>query len=156
VIFYLQASDVFSLGCLFYYVLSEGKHPFGYGVQCLINLASGLNQIYYNDFKHTLVGNLGIIYQMITSDPDVRPSANVLLSHHIFWSNEKVHRYLQQVDASIKTHKEQGKMCLETLNTQPLYLSEINGGEKTLTSDWTSKLCLPLKTYISKCQLQSQ
>lgn len=40
-IFQMCAVDIFSLGCVFYYVISGGKHPFGDSLRRQANILSG-------------------------------------------------------------------------------------------------------------------
>ena len=45
--------DVFSMGCLFYYVLSGGEHPFGPTHQRQGNIEAGMSKL-------TKLGNQGL------------------------------------------------------------------------------------------------
>ncbi|CAL8147353.1 unnamed protein product [Orchesella dallaii] len=145
---YKTVSDIFSLGCIFYYVLTDGQHPFGYGIHRLLNLANGVHQIATKDLKHGRLGNLGIIVQMLSLDPNERPSANALLNHPMFWSNEKVLRFLSQASITINNaEKSKKEPCLDTLNKQPIYLSEIIKGTTAAVPNWVSQLCPTLQNY---------
>ncbi|CAL8136290.1 unnamed protein product [Orchesella dallaii] len=63
-------SDVFALGCIFYYVLSDGK--------------TNLNR---EDVKYSSADSVNIIEKMISNDPDTRPTCKCLVSCTALWSN---------------------------------------------------------------------
>jgi serine/threonine-protein kinase/endoribonuclease IRE1 len=85
-----KAIDIFSLGCVFFYVLSQGGHPFGDRYEREINIIHS---------KHNLdallsLGDYGpeaidLVSSMITKDPKRRPDATSVMTHPFFWSAEK-------------------------------------------------------------------
>ena len=87
-----QKVDIFSLGCVFYYLMSKGEHPFGQRLERDINILSGkfnlkdinreLVQERFEEFEH-------MISMMIKSDPKLRSKASKLINHVFFWSNDK-------------------------------------------------------------------
>ncbi|RHZ90011.1 hypothetical protein Glove_9g149 [Diversispora epigaea] len=94
-----KAIDIFSAGCLFYYVLSGGDHPFGDRYSREINILKGV----YELNKLDGVGEEGImardlIERMIERDPKKRPKTGTVMTHPYFWSPSKRLGFLQ--DAS--------------------------------------------------------
>ncbi|CAI2164694.1 7508_t:CDS:2 [Funneliformis geosporum] len=94
-----KAIDIFSTGCLFYYVLSGGDHPFGDRYSREINILKGV----YELTKLEGMGEEGIeakdlIMRMIERDPKKRPKAETIMLHPYFWSPSKRLGFLQ--DAS--------------------------------------------------------
>ncbi|EXX69988.1 Ire1p [Rhizophagus irregularis DAOM 197198w] len=94
-----KAIDIFSAGCLFYYVLSGGDHPFGDRYSREINILKGV----YELSKLDGMGEEGIeakdlIMRMIERDPKKRPKAEIVMLHPYFWSPSKRLGFLQ--DAS--------------------------------------------------------
>ncbi|GFO02319.1 serine/threonine-protein kinase/endoribonuclease ire1 [Plakobranchus ocellatus] len=88
------AVDIFSMGCLFYYVLTEGRHPFGESLRRQANILCGdYNFKYLPGDEHYVSRKL--IERMIAFDPDKRPSAQVILEHPFFWSTEKQLAFFQ-------------------------------------------------------------
>ncbi|XP_051940665.1 serine/threonine-protein kinase/endoribonuclease IRE1 isoform X2 [Hippocampus zosterae] len=84
------AVDIFSAGCVFYYVVSRGQHPFGETLMRQMNILSGkysLSQLM--DTIHEDVVAEDLIKQMISADPESRPSSARVLKHPFFWSPEK-------------------------------------------------------------------
>ena len=87
-----RAIDIFSLGLVFYYVLSQGFHPFDCGDRYMreVNIRKGS----YNLDKLEALGDSGeeatdLIETMIRANPRERPSAEEVMSHPFFWDNER-------------------------------------------------------------------
>ncbi|CAG8580868.1 18120_t:CDS:2, partial [Acaulospora morrowiae] len=94
-----KAIDIFSAGCLFYYVLSGGDHPFGDRYSREVNILKGV----YDLNKLDGIGEDGVeardlIERMIERDPKKRPRAETVMIHPYFWSPSKRLGFLQ--DAS--------------------------------------------------------
>ncbi|CAG8443857.1 10853_t:CDS:2 [Ambispora leptoticha] len=94
-----KAIDIFSAGCLFYYVLSNGEHPFGDRYSREVNILKGV----YELNKLDNMGEEGVeardlIERMIERDPKKRPRASTVMIHPYFWSPAKRLSFLQ--DAS--------------------------------------------------------
>ena len=84
------AVDVFSLGCVYYYVLSKGFHPFGVSFRRQANILS-------RDYKLDKLTNStakNVIEKMIAHEAKDRPNANSLIRHPVFWSKERILTFL--------------------------------------------------------------
>ncbi|AAS52213.2 ADR293Cp [Eremothecium gossypii ATCC 10895] len=96
-----RAIDIFSLGCVFYYVLSKGKHPFGDRFVREGNILKGeysledLNKTLRD--RSTVLEAKNLIEQMIQYDPLKRPTAHLLLRHPLFWPVPKKLEFLLKV-----------------------------------------------------------
>ncbi|ORX44369.1 hypothetical protein BCR36DRAFT_301873 [Piromyces finnis] len=89
-----KAIDIFSAGCVFFYVLTNGQHPFGdnyYREANIINNKYNLN----NDFDINIEAK-DLIEHMIQSDYRKRPSAKAIMSHPYFWSSQQRLNFLQE------------------------------------------------------------
>ncbi|CAO3590507.1 unnamed protein product [Absidia cylindrospora] len=101
-----RAIDIFSAGCIFYYVLSNGDHPFG-------NRFGRESNILKGDYDITKLEDMGedgmeamdLIDSMINTNPRSRPTADKVLAHPFFWSTSKRLSFLQ--DASDRFEVEQ-------------------------------------------------
>ena len=91
-----QEGDIFSLGCLFYYVISSGGHPFGcYPKHRKIFITYHLYELgcyqlgncNLDDVQILQIRNL--ISMMIHYDPKKRPTCSEVLKHPFFSGNKK-------------------------------------------------------------------
>ena len=80
-----KAIDIFSAGCVFYYIQSGGGHPFGDRLVRDSNIISGKVDLSRlgEDCDSFLLGDL--ILKMIDRKPERRPSARSILNHPFFW-----------------------------------------------------------------------
>uniref|UniRef100_A0A915I2M0 non-specific serine/threonine protein kinase n=1 Tax=Romanomermis culicivorax TaxID=13658 RepID=A0A915I2M0_ROMCU len=91
------AVDIFSLGCVFYYVLSKGKHPFGDSFRRQGNIAAGVYDL--TDVKHERPETCRhLIRLMIEFSPSQRPCVKVVLKHPMFWANSRILTFFQSAD----------------------------------------------------------
>jgi serine/threonine-protein kinase/endoribonuclease IRE1 len=95
-----RAIDIFSLGCVFYYVLTNGNHPFDKdGIYMReANIVKGL----YNIDDLQSLGDYqweakDLIKSMLAHNPRDRPDATTVLNHPFFWSAEDRLDFLCQV-----------------------------------------------------------
>lgn len=94
-----RAVDIFALGCLAYYVLSNGDHPFGSRFEREMNIIRKRVDLSRLDG----LGEEGheaqdLVLKMVSHDPRQRPSAAEVLTHPYFWDPNKRLNFLQ--DAS--------------------------------------------------------
>ncbi len=88
--------DIFVLGCLFYYVFTNGKHPFGRSEHRREFVKFNLYHLEeLNVVCKEAVWLETIIRKMIHYDPNRRPLISQLeLRHSIFWSDQDIAEYL--------------------------------------------------------------
>ncbi|XP_077380691.1 serine/threonine-protein kinase/endoribonuclease IRE1 isoform X1 [Festucalex cinctus] len=97
------AVDIFSAGCVFYYVVSGGKHPFGETLMRQMNILSGEYSLtQFMDTLHEDVVAEDLIKQMISAEAESRPSSARVLKHPYFWSPEKQLLFFQDVSDRIE------------------------------------------------------
>ncbi|KAF6844610.1 Serine/threonine-protein kinase ppk4 [Colletotrichum musicola] len=87
-----RSIDIFSLGLVFFYVLTNGLHPFDCGDRYMreVNIRKG-------NFNLTPLESLGdvapeakdLIKQMLSADPKQRPTAREVMAHPFFWPAKK-------------------------------------------------------------------
>jgi serine/threonine-protein kinase/endoribonuclease IRE1 len=88
------ALDVWGFGCLTYFVLSKGFHPFGSRVHREANiLANKINLVRVTDPVA-----LHLISKCLQSEAQKRPSMMEVLQHPLFWDKHK--RLLFLLDVS--------------------------------------------------------
>ena len=98
-----KAVDIFSLGCVFYYVMTSGNHPFGSLLstedrqQNITDDNSSLCDLKEccDDFQFALAEDL--IGQMIKSNFSKRPVASDVVKHPLFWSNSEMVKFYHRI-----------------------------------------------------------
>ena len=98
------AVDIFSLGCVLFYVLTRsGGHPFGSLEDSMelqeniLNNRLSLDSLveFLGEFEGGLAKDL--ICSMTQSDSSRRPTAYEVLKHPLFWRPEKIQKFYQHV-----------------------------------------------------------
>lgn len=103
-----RAIDIFSLGCVFYYCLTQGSHPFDKDGKFMreANIVKGLYDLealkVLGDYQweaKVLVG------QMLSRNPKERPDAATILTHPFFWGAEDRLEFLCHVSDAFESEK---------------------------------------------------
>ncbi|XP_055769283.1 serine/threonine-protein kinase/endoribonuclease IRE1-like, partial [Salvelinus fontinalis] len=136
-----QAVDVFSAGCVFYYVVSRGQHPFGDTLRRQANILTGEYFLtHFLEDVHDDVIARDLIERMISSDPESRPSTSSILKHPFFWSPDKQLQFFQ--DVSDRIEKE------PTDSTMVVRLEK--AGRAVVRTNWRMHISVPLQTDLRK------
>ena len=98
--------DIFSLGCLFYYVLTR-KHPFGDRLIRESNIVTNQCQLIGINSEAT-----DMVKQMLHPDPKLRPTAAQILEHPYFWDANKRLRYLKDASDFFEFEKPNSEVVL--------------------------------------------
>ncbi|TPX65206.1 hypothetical protein SpCBS45565_g05324 [Spizellomyces sp. 'palustris'] len=128
-----KAIDVFSAGCVFYYILTNGAHPFGDTYMREMNILKGNFRL----DKLDLNGEEGyeakdLIRRMISKDPTKRPDASRILMHPYFWTPAMRLGFLQ--DASDRFEVEERDPPSAVLKVLE------RGGHKVIGNDWYRRM----------------
>ncbi|XP_075421764.1 serine/threonine-protein kinase/endoribonuclease IRE2 isoform X2 [Ascaphus truei] len=136
-----SAVDIFSAGCVFYYVLARGEHPFGDSLRRQGNILTGsyiLPQLQEETHENVVARDL--VELMIASEPARRPSAHRVLRHPFFWAREKQLQFFQDVSDRIE------KEPLES----PLIVTLESGARFVVRVNWRLHISVPLQTDLRK------
>ncbi|XP_073245548.1 serine/threonine-protein kinase/endoribonuclease IRE1-like [Porites lutea] len=101
-----RSADIFSSGCVFYYVLSGGRHPFGDQYRRQANILAGEYELEKIINSELITESKELIRMMLNSDPKQRPSAKAILKHPFFWNREKQLAFFQDVSDRIEKEPE--------------------------------------------------
>lgn len=103
-----RAIDIFSLGCVFYYCLTQGSHPFDKDGKFMreANIVKGL----YDLEALTVLGDYQweakvLVGQMLSHNPKERPDAATILTHPFFWGAEDRLDFLCHVSDAFESEK---------------------------------------------------
>ncbi|XP_034830294.1 serine/threonine-protein kinase/endoribonuclease IRE1 [Maniola hyperantus] len=103
--------DMFSLGCVFYYVLSKGYHPFGDMLRRQANILTGDYNLDLLDKvlpeEEVLVTKI-LIRAMISSKAHSRPPCETVLKYPMFWGKQSILNFLQDVSDHVESSSKEG------------------------------------------------
>lgn len=135
------AVDVFSAGCVFYYVVSGGQHPFGDSLRRQVNILSGEYSLsHFMEDIHDDVIAQDLIEQMIHADAESRPSTACVLKHPFFWSPEKQLLFFQDVSDRIEKEPAESQIVVR-LET---------AGRSVVRTNWRMHISVPLQTDLRR------
>lgn len=91
-----RAIDIFSLGCVFYFTLTNGSHPFGDRYLREANIVRQIFDLSGLELLDPLTKELStdLIKRMISHNPKKRPDALGVLRHPFFWPADKTLSFL--------------------------------------------------------------
>uniref|UniRef100_A0AAR2IZQ2 Serine/threonine-protein kinase/endoribonuclease IRE1 n=1 Tax=Pygocentrus nattereri TaxID=42514 RepID=A0AAR2IZQ2_PYGNA len=136
-----SAVDVFSAGCVFYYVVSRGQHPFGDTLRRQANILSGAYSLehFMEDIHEDVIGR-NLIEKMISAEPESRPSTSSILKHPFFWSPEKQLQFFQDVSDRIEKEPADSAIVVR-LET---------AGRSVVRTNWRMHISAPLQADLRK------
>jgi len=105
-----SAVDVFSLGCMLYYAVSGGQHPFGGRFERNMRIMEGKPIL---DPKKVSLAAMDLVESMIQNNPEKRPSLGTVLEHPFFWDEEKGLSFIQDVSDEISKQRESSPVYAE-------------------------------------------
>ncbi|KAL2072782.1 hypothetical protein VTL71DRAFT_12125 [Oculimacula yallundae] len=121
-----RAIDIFSLGLVFFYVLTKGSHPFDCGDKFMreVNIRKGQHSLapleVLGDYAYEAKDLIG---SMLKADPKQRPQARQVMAHPFFWSPKKRLNFLCDVsDHFEKEPRDPPSFALAELEKQAPYV----------------------------------
>lgn len=138
-----RAIDIFSLGLIFFYVLTKGGHPFDCGDRFMreVNIRQGK----YDLRPLEILGDLSfeardLIESMLSAEPKHRPLTHQVMAHPFFWPAKKRLNFL--CDVSDHFEKEKRDPATPALQKLESYAEEICGSDflKFLSKDFIESM----------------
>ncbi|XP_043084597.1 serine/threonine-protein kinase/endoribonuclease IRE1-like isoform X2 [Puntigrus tetrazona] len=127
---YKRSSDIQVAGMLTYYILSDGKHPFGNGISREANILEGKRVC--DDVKDGTATDL--VDWMINKNQSERPNVDDVLNHPHFWDDKRIREVLHYLGNKEEVQEYKNYGCKEKLFETVQKYSE----GKTF-SDWKTK-----------------
>ncbi|KAF9255849.1 hypothetical protein L218DRAFT_1081629 [Marasmius fiardii PR-910] len=136
-----KSVDIFALGCLFYYTLTNGLHPFGDRFEREVNILKaavnldGLDKVDGGSggrWSEEAVEARDLIEQMLSDGARDRPDTTKCLLHPFFWDSGRRLNFLQ--DASDRFEV----MCRDPKDDHLLSLEE--GAPDIVGTDWYARM----------------
>ncbi|ETS88280.1 hypothetical protein PFICI_02108 [Pestalotiopsis fici W106-1] len=138
-----RAIDIFSLGLVFFYVLTKGSHPFDCGDRYMreVNIRKG----HINLQALEVLGDFAfeaedLIRAMLSTDPRARPNTRSVMAHPFFWDSKKRLAFL--CDVSDHFEKEQRDPPSDALIRLEQFAPRVCRGDflKVLPKDFVESL----------------
>merc|ERR1719427_14408 len=137
-----QAVDIFSMGCVFYYVLCK-EHPYGENrIARQLRISTGkfdLSKL--KDFENWIEAS-DLIKRMLKMLPKLRPNAGQVLYHPYFWNAKTTLDFFEAFSnrvEKIKSGDIPGWEMLKTMERKSQITKVLNG------SNWQYKICDTVK-----------
>ncbi|KAF8523781.1 hypothetical protein BU17DRAFT_74941 [Hysterangium stoloniferum] len=128
-----KSVDIFALGCLFYYTLTGGSHPFGDRFEREGNILKGRMDLgALEQFGEEGVEAVHLISSMLDQDAKVRPDTTNCLIHPFFWTPARRLSFLQEASDVFEI------MCRDPREA-PLIALE-TGAFDVVGNDWHTRL----------------
>lgn len=122
------------MGCVYFYVMSNGEHLFGDTIKRQANILSheyDVSKLLTQKKKiYENILAVELITDMINKDSSKRPTADAVLKHPLFWRDEKILSFLQDISDRIEKLD---------IYTDPLRMLERNA-KFIVREDWSLHL----------------
>nr|XP_023889873.1 serine/threonine-protein kinase/endoribonuclease IRE1a isoform X1 [Quercus suber]XP_023889874.1 serine/threonine-protein kinase/endoribonuclease IRE1a isoform X2 [Quercus suber]POE64243.1 serine/threonine-protein kinase/endoribonuclease ire1a [Quercus suber] len=94
-----RSVDLFSLGCLLFFCITGGRHPFGDSLERDINIVKNQMDLFLVEHIPEAVH---LISRLLNPDPELRPKAMEVLHHPLFWTSEMRLSFLRDTSDRIE------------------------------------------------------
>ncbi|KAI3465466.1 hypothetical protein Pfo_022129 [Paulownia fortunei] len=110
-----RAVDLFSLGCILFFCMTGGKHPFGESLERDINIVNDRKDLFLIDNTPEATD---LISRLLDPNPDLRPKAIEVMHHPLFWNSEMRLSFLRDASDRVELEdREDGSQLLEALES---------------------------------------
>lgn len=107
-----RAVDLFSLGCVIFYCITGGRHPFGDHFERDVNIVKNQKDLFLVEYipeaEH-------LISRLLNPDPELRPKALEVLHHPMFWDSELRLSFLRDTSDRVELEDRSDSALLKAL-----------------------------------------
>ncbi|XP_044511209.1 serine/threonine-protein kinase/endoribonuclease IRE1b-like isoform X3 [Mangifera indica] len=108
-----RAVDLFSLGCVLFFCMTGGKHPYGDSFERDVNIVNDRKDLF---LVENVPEAVNLFSQLLNPCPDMRPKAQDILHHPFFWTSEIRLSFLRDVSDRVELEdREKGSELLTAL-----------------------------------------
>lgn len=94
-----RAVDLFSLGCVLFFCITCGRHPFGEHLERDVNVAKNRVNLFLVEHIPEAVD---LFLQLLNPNAELRPKASEVLHHPFFWNSEMRMSFLRDTSDRIE------------------------------------------------------
>ncbi|KAL8200334.1 hypothetical protein R6Q57_011673 [Mikania cordata] len=124
-----RAVDLFSLGCVLFFCITCGRHPFGDHLERDVNVAK--NQVNLFLVEH-IPEAVNLFSQLLNPNAEIRPKASEVLHHPLFWNSETRISFLRDTSDRVE---------LEDREVDSIILGALESkGSVALGGKWDEKM----------------
>ncbi|TFK29552.1 hypothetical protein FA15DRAFT_664103 [Coprinopsis marcescibilis] len=128
-----KSVDIFALGCLYYYTLTNGNHPYGDRFEREVNILKDQKSLdLLERFGEEGTEACDLIDQMLHPEASERPDTTACLIHPFFWDASRRLNFLQEASDRFEI------MCREPKDPNLVELEK--DGILVVGNDWASRL----------------
>ncbi|KAL2529747.1 serine/threonine-protein kinase/endoribonuclease IRE1b-like [Forsythia ovata] len=110
-----RALDLFSLGCILFFCITGGKHPFGDIYVRDINIIKNEKDLFL--IEH-IPEATDLISRLLDPNPDLRPKSVEVMQHPLFWNSEMRLSFLRDASDRVELEdRENGSELLKALES---------------------------------------
>lgn len=137
--------DIFSLGMLIFYIMTQGCHPFGQRVMRAANIIHG--KVTYQPLQ-TPEGfiALTLVHSMLQGNAKDRPTISTILEHPLFWTKSEILNYITTSSNNLAHKKHNTTEQIDTFNNCFKSICQCSLG-------WMEHFCDPIKLLVTSRNL---
>ncbi|KAL9811359.1 putative serine/threonine-protein kinase/endoribonuclease IRE1b IRE1 family [Arabidopsis thaliana] len=124
-----RAVDLFSLGCVLFFCMTGGKHPYGDNYERDVNVLNDQKDLFLIE---SLPEAVHLLTGLLNPDPNLRPRAQDVMHHPLFWNSDMRLSFLRDASDRVELeNREEGSQLLAALESTAAV---------TLNGRWDEKL----------------
>jgi serine/threonine-protein kinase/endoribonuclease IRE1 len=148
-----KEDDIFSLGCVIFFIATGGKHPFNFEIKKISSDNSDLSALESCQNKDENRFYINLIKNMIKPTKIERPTINKVMNHPLFWNPDKIMNFFRVITHFIPKYNNQDlPQSLNIISSQVLMNELMNDLEKRKSevykkNNWFEELCAKVQDF---------